>query len=134
MRNIFGVVVLVTGALFCFYTSWSSATAPGEFAERLGLKVLNAGGVNEVRAQYAGFFFAVALICIAPFIGLLPRTTPYLLLVTLFGGLFIGRLASLVANGGVQGYGQTILALYAIDGVVLALAAAAYILDKPIAR
>jgi hypothetical protein len=48
-----------------------------------------------------------------------------------FGGLFAGRLVSLALNGGVADYGATILALYAIDAIGLALAIAALVLDHP---
>ena len=130
MRSNFVNIVLAIGVVFCLYTTWSSATAPEAFAEQLGLKILNAGGVNEIRSQYAGFFFFVALVCVASLIGMLPRATACIVLGTLFGGLFIGRLASLFANGSIQGYGRTILTLYAIDGVGVALAATAFMLDK----
>ena len=52
----FGTIVLVIATLFFLYTAWSSGIAPVEFAERFGLTVANAGGYNEIRAQYAGFF------------------------------------------------------------------------------
>jgi len=51
----FGTIVLVIATLFFLYTAWSSGIAPVEFAERLGLAAANAGGYNEIRAQYAGF-------------------------------------------------------------------------------
>jgi hypothetical protein len=40
---------------------------------------------------------------------------------TIFGGLIFGRLVSLVLNGGLKGYGPTILALYVIDAIGLAV-------------
>jgi hypothetical protein len=48
---IFGSTVLTINVLFCLFTTWSSAAAPETFAAKLGLGVINAGGVNEVRAQ-----------------------------------------------------------------------------------
>jgi hypothetical protein len=56
----FFTLVLVIVTLFFLLTVWRRATAPDNFAERLGLTVANAGGHNEIRAQYAGFFLAVA--------------------------------------------------------------------------
>jgi len=47
--------------LFFLLTTWSSATAPESVAAKLGLGIVNAGGINEVRAQYSGFFLAAAL-------------------------------------------------------------------------
>jgi len=127
----FGTAVLIVGVLFCLLTTWSSGARPESFAERLGLQIVNAGGVNEIRAQYAGFFLAVAIICAASLAGLLSRQASFVVLGTVFGGLLAGRLASLAFNGGTAGYGPTILALYAIDAIGLALVVAAFVLDNP---
>jgi hypothetical protein len=107
--------VLGAGVLFCLATSLSSATSPAKFAERLGLAVANAGGVNEIRAQYAGFFLAVALACAGALIGVVPRAIALAVLVVVFGGLFAGRLAALALNRGLKGFGRTIIALHVID-------------------
>ena len=130
MPPAFGTAVLVINILFFLLTTWSSATAPESFAAKLGLGIVNAGGINEVRAQYSGFFLAAALVCTASLFGLLSRQTSFVVLGAVFGGLFAGRLVSLALDGGVAGYGPTILALYAIDAIGLALAVAAYVLDN----
>ncbi len=113
---------LVTGylaltALFFLYTAWSSATAPEAFASRLGLTLANAGGFNEIRSQYAGFFLAAAVLCVLALISAVPLATGLVMLAVIFGGLIVGRLISLVLNGGVSGFGPAIRALYVIDGV-----------------
>jgi hypothetical protein len=130
MPPVFGTAVLVINILFFLLTTWSSATAPESFAAKLGLGIVNAGGINEVRAQYSGFFLAAALVCTASLFGLLSRQTSFVVLGAVFGGLFAGRLVSLALDGGVAGYGPTILALYAIDAIGLALAVAACVLDN----
>jgi uncharacterized membrane-anchored protein YitT (DUF2179 family) len=130
MPQIFGTAVLVVNVLFCLFTTWRSVTAPESFAAKLGLGIVNAGGINEVRAQYSGFFLAVALVCTASLFGLLSRQTSSAILGAVFGGLLAGRLVSLALNGGVAGYGPTILALYAIDAIGLALAVASFVLDS----
>lgn len=134
MRNKFELAVLVVAILFSLLTTWSSASAPDAFAAQLGLKVMNAGGINEVRSQYSGFFFAVALVCLASLAQWLPRSVAFALLTTLFGGLIVGRIASLIANGGISGYGRTIVGLYAIDALGLALSATAYWFERSAAR
>jgi hypothetical protein len=131
MPQVFGTLVLAINVLFCLLTAWRSGTAPEGFAARLGLAIVNAGGVNEVRAQYSGFFLAVALVCTASLFGLLSRQASFVVMGAVFGGLFAGRLVSLALNGGVADYGPTILALYAIDAIGLALAIAALVLDHP---
>ncbi len=130
MPPVFGTAVLVINIVFFLLTTWSSATAPESFAAKLGLGIVNAGGINEVRAQYSGFFLAAALVCTASLFGLLSRQTSFVVVGAVFGGLFAGRLVSLALDGGVAGYGPTILALYAIDAIGLALAVAAYVLDN----
>jgi uncharacterized membrane-anchored protein YitT (DUF2179 family) len=131
MPPIFGTAVLVINVLFCLLTVWTSATAPESFAAKLGLGIVNAGGVNEVRAQYSGFFLAVAAVSAASLGGWLSRQTSFVLMCAVFGGLLAGRLVSLVLNAGVGGYSTTILALYAIDTLGLASAAASLVLDHP---
>jgi hypothetical protein len=131
MGHKFGTAVLVATALFFLATTWSSGANPESFAEQLGLKIANTGGLNEIRAQYAGFFLAAAVVCLASLIGALSRQASFIVLVTIFGGLLAGRLVSLAINGGVKGYPPTIVALYAIDAVGLALAIAALNLDNP---
>ena len=125
MGHPFGTLVLTIAVLFCLATTWSSGIAPGRFAERLGLALANPGGVNEIRAQYAGFFLAVAAMCAASLAGALARLTAFVLLAVVFGGLIAGRLVSLALDRGVAGYGPTIRALYAIDALGFALALAA---------
>ena len=130
MPPVFGTAVLVINIVFFLLTTWSSATAPESFAAKLGLGIVNAGGINEVRAQYSGFFLAAALVCTASLFGLLSRQTSFVVVGAVFGGLFAGRLVSLALDGGVAGYGPTILALYAIDAIGLVLAVVAYVLDN----
>jgi len=125
MGQLFGTTVLVAGTFFFLLTTWSSGTAPQQFAARLGLAIANAGGVNEIRAQYAGFFLAAALVCVAALAGWLPRQAAFVMMTVIFGGLIAGRLLSLMIDGGLAGYGPTIRALYAIDAVGFALAVAA---------
>lgn len=121
MRQSFGTFVLTLASLFGILTAWLAAMRPGNFAARLGLAISNAGGINEVRAQYGGFFLAVSLVCIATLFGGLSRQTAFIVLIVVFAGLISGRLVSLVLNHGTSGYPPTILALYAIDSIGLLL-------------
>jgi hypothetical protein len=131
MPAMFGTSVLVLNVLFCLLTVWQSATAPEGFAGKLGLAVVNAGGLNEVRAQYSGFFLAMAIVCMASLVGWIPRQASFVIITAVFGGLLTGRLVSLALNAGVAGYPPTIRALYVIDAVGLVLAIASLVLDQP---
>ena len=90
----------------------------------------NAGGYNEIRAQYAGFFLAAALLCAFSLAGLVPRQAAFIVLIVIFGGLLAGRVVSLTLDGGIAAYGSTIVALYAIDAIGLALGIAALVLHE----
>jgi hypothetical protein len=130
MGHTFGAIILAVAALFGLYTAWLSGVAPARFAEQLGLTIANAGGLNEIRAQYAGFFLAIAAVCAVSLIGVLPRQAGFVVLVVVFGGLLGGRLVSLALNGGFAGFGPTIRALYAIDALGLALSVTAMAVDR----
>ncbi len=130
MRAIAGDVFLAAAVLFFLFTAWSSGVAPDKFASQLGLGIANAGGANEIRAQYAGFFLAAALVCAGALLGILPKLTAFIVLAMIFGGLIAGRLLSLALNGGIDGFGPAILALYAIDGAGLIAAAAMIITGR----
>ena len=132
MSHSFGAVVLVVAIAFCLTTTLSSGVTPDKFAGRLGLKIADAGGINEIRAQYAGFFLAVAVVCAASLAGVVSRKAAFIVLCTVFGGLIAGRLVSLVIDRSVNGYGPTILALYAIDSIGFGLAMTALILENRI--
>jgi hypothetical protein len=123
MRIDFAALFLAAAALFFAVTSLSSGLAPERFAGRLGLAIANPGGVNEIRAQYAGFFLAGAIVCLGALLGWAPRSSAFLFVAATFGGLIAGRLGSLALNGGVGGFPPTILVLYGIDatGFVLSL-------------
>ncbi|HEY4836026.1 MAG TPA: hypothetical protein VII07_15275 [Bradyrhizobium sp.] len=131
MPPIFGTAVLVINILFFLVTTWSSATAPESFAAKLGLGIVNTGGINEIRAQYSGFFLAAAAVCTASLFGQLSRQTSFVVLGAIYGGLLAGRLVSFALNAGVAGYSPTILALYVIDAIGLGLAVASLALDHP---
>jgi hypothetical protein len=121
MRQSFGTVVLAVAAFFGGATALWAGLRPAGFARGLGLSIANSGGLNEVRAQYAGFFLACAVVCVAALAGSVPRPAAFLLLVTVFAGLIGGRVVSLALNRGTSGYPAMIVALYGIDSVGLIL-------------
>jgi len=121
MRQHFGTFVLILYALFGLLTASVAAVRPTHFAQSLGLSIANSGGINEVRAQYAGCFSAIAILCVLAFFGAVPRPWAFVVLVVVFAGLISGRLISLALNAGTSGYPPAILALYAIDSLGLIL-------------
>src|SRR6202048_604256 len=124
MPPIFGTAVLVINILFFLVTTWNSATAPESFAAKLGLGIVNTGGINEIRAQYSGFFLAAAAVCTASLFGQLSRQTSVVVLGAIYGGLLAGRLASFALNAGVAASRPTLLAVYVIDAIGLGLGVA----------
>ena len=131
MANLFGTVVLSITALFFLSTTWSSFSNPKQFGERLGLTIPGADGLNEIRAQYGGFFLAAAVCGAIALVGLIPRTTAYIVNGTVFGGLITGRLVSLFLDGGIKKYGPLIKMLFVIDALGFILAMTAFMLERP---
>lgn len=129
MSSLLGTVVLAGASLFSLATSWSSFAAPRRFGERLGFAIAGADGLNEVRAQYGGFFLAVAASGGAALAGLIPRQAALIVIGTVFGGLILGRLVSLPFDGGARHYGKTIRALFFIDALGLAATVAAFVAE-----
>ena len=130
MASKFGSIILVVAIPFFLLTTVSAGIRPERFAEQLGMRIVNAGGTNEIYAQYAGFFLAAAIVCLVALLGQTPRATAYVMLIAIFGGLLAGRMFSLIANGGVAGFTPTIVSLYAIDAVGLLVGAMAYAFDR----
>jgi hypothetical protein len=129
VANLFGIAVLSISTLFFLGTSWSSFSDPRKFGERLGLALPGADGLNEVRAQYGGFFLAVAVCGAVALAGLIPRGTALVVNATVFGGLIAGRIVSLFLDGSIKKYGPLIRALFVIDALGFAAALAALILE-----
>ena len=109
-----------------------SGVAADDFARRLALKIANADGCNEIRAQYSGFFLAVAGICAAALLGVVSRPATFMVPGRL-PRAHRGRLASLVIDRRRAQYGPTILALYVIDSIGFALAIIALVGDSRLA-
>lgn len=131
MRMAFGTVVLLVVSLFFAFTSWTSFKSPRQFGERLGFTIRGLDGLNEIRAQYGGFFLAAALVNALGLIGVFSRQTSFAVNAVVFGGLIIGRVASLALDGGMLGYGTAIRALFVIDASGFALSMVAYLLERP---
>ena len=130
--TLFPTIVLAFGVLFAGYTAWIGLSAPRGFASRLGLTTVGRDGLNEVRAQYGGFFLAVAVVGALALAGLLPRLAGLVLYAAVFGGLIFGRLASLGLDRGAGPHNPTIRALFVIDSVGFAASLAALALESRI--
>ncbi|MGL4314957.1 MAG: DUF4345 family protein [Sphingomonas sp.] len=115
MEMSFGVALLGVATLICLITTVTAFARPVEFANLLGLDIANAGGVNEIRSQYAGFFLMVGLVFAAAIGGWVPRAAAYFLASVIFGGLLIGRIVSVTLNRGVGGYPVVVRGLVAFD-------------------
>ena len=111
----FETIVLGIGSLFFIGTGLNAFATPAKFAARLGLTLPGADGVNEIRAQYGGFFLIAGLFVGAALLGRLPREWGLVVMTVSFGGLIAGRLVSLALDRSFAGYGPTIRALFVVD-------------------
>lgn len=130
MRSLLGTVFLSASGLFTLLTSWTSFRYPAGFAKRLGLMVQGADGLNEIRAQYGGFFLAVAAVDALVLLKILDRKIGYVVNAAVFGGLIFGRLTSLAVDRGFQNYNGSISVLFFIDAFGLLLSVASLLLDR----
>jgi hypothetical protein len=121
------VAWLALQASFSFYTSFLAFLYPTRLAGQLGFSLVGSAGLNELRSQYGGFFFAVGLTQLLSLFGVVPLQAGIAAGLVTFGGLMLGRLVSLTANGGFDGYTRTISALVFLDtlGFMLSFAALA---------
>lgn len=94
--------------------------APKALGAALGFAVSASDATNEIRAQYGGFFLAIAVVCGLAVLGLVPATAALLVLFVTFGGVLAGRLIDFALKGGRASYGGTIKALFLVDAVGLA--------------
>ncbi len=122
----FSAWVLAVLTAFALFTAYSAFRAPKLFGERLGFAISGADGLNEVRAQYGGFYLLVAIVGVLALLGKTSLASALLVTTVVFGGLIVGRVMSLVLDGGLKSYRlPTIRALFVIDTLGVAISGAA---------
>lgn len=129
MAHPLSTIYLAVTAVFFLASGAYAVASPLQFAAALDLATLRSGGVNEVRAQYGGFFLLLGAACALALFGVLQRRFGLGAAALTFGGVIAGRLIGVIADRGVTGYGATIRALLVIDAVGCALAVAALALE-----
>lgn len=129
MTHPLSTIYLTVAAIFLAGSGVYALARPQGFAAALDLTTLRAGGLNEVRAQYGGFFFVLGVVCGLAAFGSLPRRFGLGAAALTFGGVASGRLLSLAMDRGVKGYGPGVRALIPVDAASCALAVAALLLE-----
>jgi len=129
MTHPLSTIYLALAALFFLGTGAVAMSQPQRFAAALDLATVRAGGLNEVRAQYGGFFVMLGAACTLAMLGIVDRRLGLGVAAITFGGIIAGRLLGLVIDGGVAGYGPTIRRLFLVDATGSALAVAALLLE-----
>jgi hypothetical protein len=109
------VAVLAVAGLISLAIALRALLAPQALATGLGLGILDLSGMNEVRAQYGGFYLTVAITCLLGAFGFMSRPAALVVLATTFGGILLGRVISAVIDGGIGNYSQIIQTLYLVD-------------------
>ncbi|MEO1137075.1 MAG: DUF4345 family protein [Pseudomonadota bacterium] len=116
--------VLLLGVVVAGYVSYLGLVAPEAALGDYGVIAMGPDGRNEIRAQYGGFYFAVAVVLILSAAGRLPERFGLGLLLVSVGGVLLGRLASLVIEGPAifAQYSDGLKLFYAVDIVLVLLA------------
>lgn len=92
-------LVLAAGFLVSLFIAVVCLAAPETALADFGITVNDPNGRNEMRGQYGGFFVAMALVMALSFFDKLPRRFGVGVLLTLVGGVLLGRLITLVLEG-----------------------------------
>jgi hypothetical protein len=116
-------------ALFFLGTGALAFSQPQRFAASLDLATTRAGGLNEVRAQYGGFFVMLGAACALAMLGIVERRFGLGVAAITFGGVIAGRLSGLAIDRSVAGYGPTVRSLFLVDAMGCALAVTALLLE-----
>jgi hypothetical protein len=121
---------LTLTAIFFLASGAYAMSRPQAFAAALDLTTLRAGGLNEVRAQYGGFFLALGLACALAALGIVEPRLGLGAAALTFGGVIAGRLLGLAIDRSAAGYGASIRTLFLVDAAGCALAVAALALGS----
>lgn len=114
--------VLGLSGLLSILIAARALLAPAALSAALGYGVPGADALNEIRAQYGGFFLAIAIACGLGVFRVIPTQSALVVLIVTFGGILAGRLIDLAISGGFTSYGPTIRALFVVDAIGLAAA------------
>lgn len=109
--------VLGLSALLALAIGLRGLLAPESLGTGLGYGMSNPNALNEVRAQYGGFFLAVGLVSALGLFGILSRQVALIVLALTFGGILFGRAISLLFDGEFSSFSPTIRALYVVDAL-----------------
>lgn len=112
-------IVLAASALIALAIGARGLLKPAALGSRLGYGIPGPDALNEVRAQYGGFFLAVGIVSIIALLGAMPAQAALIMLAVTFGGVLAGRLVSAALDGGVGRYSPFIRSLYIVDAVGL---------------
>jgi hypothetical protein len=115
--------VLIGAGLLALLIGLRGLIAPAALGAGLGLRGDGANALNEIRAQYGGFFLSVAIVSGLGVFRVVSPQAALVLLAATFGGILFGRVVSLFFDGGFGALAPTIRALYVVDalGFVAAL-------------
>ncbi len=91
--------ILAISALLAAYIAWEGLADTSAFLKAMDVEILGPGGMNEIRAQYGGFFAAVTVVCGLGIVGIIRPSAPLILMAAIYGGVLFGRLVSLGLDG-----------------------------------
>lgn len=91
--------ILVISALLAAYIAYEGLVDTRGFLNAMDVEILGPGGMNEIRAQYGGFFAAVTIVCVLGIFGRIRPSAALILMAAIYGGVLFGRLVSLGLDG-----------------------------------
>jgi hypothetical protein len=121
LRDALEIAVLALSAVALVLVGVTGLFSPAQLFDPLGVPLLTPAGRNEIRAAYGGMHLGVGLLLIVWTWQRERRRAALWLVAAFMGGLALGRLASLFADGAP---GSFVLRLWVPEALAASIAAA----------
>lgn len=111
-------VMFVTAGMALFLGIFAIADPTG-FLAAMQMSAEGPAALNEMRAQYGGFFLALGVFLLASAAGRIGTRAGLWAMVVMYGGIFTGRMLHLTVFGGAPDfpdYNTTMQVIHLIDG------------------
>lgn len=122
--TLFQRAVMIATALTSALIGVMALSDPANFLEVMQLQAAGPAGLNEARAQYGGFFMALAIFLGAGAAGFVQTRAALWSMLVLYAGIFTGRIIHLTLFGGAADwadYNTTMQVAHVFDGTGLLL-------------
>jgi len=128
VKNTFINIIIVISILLGAVVVFRGLSDPANFLADFGMVADNASARNEIRASYAGIQLVVIIFLLLALLGKVRKSLALGICFAHIGGVFLGRIISLIAEGPsvFSEYIPLVKTLYGVDTVVTLLTGLAF--------